>query len=104
MSVKDGQSFGPGDGSHGYVFPTWEVALKEAFAGVQHAYDRRKRIVIAAHDAGLSYHTIAGAVGMSVAGVHKIAGGPRPSQEELLKARAGVMPVPSPRSERGGSE
>jgi hypothetical protein len=75
----------------GYVFPTWEAALQDAFKAIDWAYERRKRTVIAAVEAGLTYASIGDAVGMSAAGVHKIARGnsKRRTQQELLRAQVG---------------
>jgi hypothetical protein len=77
---------------HGFGFPTWEQYLKDAFEAVPRAYESRKRAIRAAHEAGLSYHTIARAVGTSAAMVHKAGGGKQRTlaQEELLRAQAGT--------------
>lgn len=57
-----------------YVFPTWRSALADAQRGIDHAYDRRRRIFQSAYDAGLTLGQIAEAVGLTAAGVHKIIG------------------------------
>jgi hypothetical protein len=82
----------PPANERGYAFPTWEQALKDAFDGIERAYEHRRRTIVAAHQAGLSYHTIARAVGKSPAMVHKAAGGKGNAvgQEELLRSPAGA--------------
>ena len=63
----------------GYAWPTWREALTDAFEGVDRAYERRRQIVQAAYDAGLSFRAIGAAVGMSASAIHKIIGRQRGS-------------------------
>jgi hypothetical protein len=91
----------------GYVFPTWEASLHEAFKAVDWAYERRKKTVLAAVEAGLTFATIGAAVGMSPAGVHKIAraNSRRRTQEELLHSPHGTTThAPVSGKAEGGTE
>jgi DNA-directed RNA polymerase specialized sigma subunit len=53
---------------------SWREALIDATKGVDHAYDRRRRIYQTAYDAGLTMQAIADVVGLSQTAVHKIIG------------------------------
>lgn len=78
----------PHDRADGYVWPTWREALVDACAGVTIAYDRRRRVIQSAYDAGLTFRQIANAVGMSPAAVHKIIGRQRGVPDALLDTPA----------------
>ena len=64
----------PVNGAPGYVWPTWDAALRAAWKAVPDAYDQRRRTLQAAYDAGFSLREIASVVGCSPAAVHKIIG------------------------------
>lgn len=68
--------------------PTWREALIDAHVGVDHAYERRKRVLQAAYDAGLTIRQIGGAIGMSAGNVNKIIGKQRGKPDALLDAPA----------------
>jgi hypothetical protein len=76
----------------GYVWPSWRQALVAADTGVAEAYERRRRMMQAAYDAGLSFRDIAGAVGKSPATIHKIIGKQRAGDDaaRILDAPAGL--------------
>lgn len=57
-----------------YFFPTWRAAIDDAQKQIEWAYERRRRLFMAAHEAGLSFREIGEAAGMTAAGVHKIVG------------------------------
>lgn len=61
-------------GQTGYVFPTWRTALADSHARIADAYEKRRRMFKAAHEAGLSYRAIGEATGLSPAAVGKILG------------------------------
>jgi DNA-directed RNA polymerase specialized sigma24 family protein len=66
------------------VWPTWREAILDAKTGVETAYDRRRRVFQAAFDAGLSLRQIAGAAGMTAAGVHNVIGKQRGKADAVL--------------------
>ena len=54
---------------------TWREAIAEAQQGTTNAYEHRRNVFIAAHEAGLSYRQIADAAGITAQGVFKAVGG-----------------------------
>ena len=80
----------PVEGRPDYVWPSWREALVDAWQGVPNAYDRRKRVVQAAYDTGLSFRQIADAVGANPATVHKIIGRQRGRDDSALDEPAGI--------------
>jgi DNA-directed RNA polymerase specialized sigma24 family protein len=79
----------PVDGLPDHAWPSWREALTDAQAGIENAYDRRRRVFQAAFDAGLTLAEIAGVVGLSAQGVHKIIGKQRgPGDGSLLDSPA----------------
>jgi DNA-directed RNA polymerase specialized sigma24 family protein len=76
------------DGDSGYAWPSWREALADAFGGVDRAYERRRQVVQAAYDAGLTFRQIGNAVGVSAATVHRIIGKQRGKSDDLLDAPA----------------
>jgi hypothetical protein len=74
--------------------PTWREALIEAQAGIADAYERRRLVVQAAHDAGLSMRRIGAVLEMSAATVSRmVESGMRGRLESKLDAPATVSRV-----------
>lgn len=75
--------------------PTWREAIVDAHQGIEHAYERRRRVFQAAYDAGLTFRQIGGAAGVSAATIYKIIGSQRGAPDTLLD-RPAFQPKDSP--------
>lgn len=81
----------PVEGMPNHVWPTWREALVDAFESVPRAYERRRSVVQAAYDAGLTFRQIAEATGVTAAAVHKIIGNQSKEKSDgLMDEMAGV--------------
>jgi transposase len=76
------------------VSATWREVIEDAFAGVDRAVERRRRVLTAALDAGMSLRTVADASPVSFNTIYRMVGkrGMGSRGRELLDSTA---PAPS---------